>query len=339
MRQAGLRRAKATVLAAVVSVALSGCTIPFTSIELPDLPSVDLSELDLPPLQLPVGVDTSVGEARAAVLSGKASTLDDSALVVPGYLTVGVKTAASTAPLCVEGEAGRLYGLDVDLGAALASEMGLKVRYVPVVDASSLGADCDVIANGRSSDPNSIAIAGTYVESATSFFYRGEPTVLVPTDLGGKSVGLQGGSVSEAALNNTGLKMSQKSYATLIEAFKALAAGEVDFVLCEAYPGAYLASLHEGLAFAGSLETPETAGIVLQASNAELLEQVKAAFETISSNGILELCRTRWVGSMPTLTAESKIEGIPARSGGATEAAADTNGGEIEAGSNAVTSI
>ena len=90
-------------------------------------------------------------------------------------------------------------------------------------------------------------------------------------------------------LNNTGLKMSQKSYASLNEAFDALANGEVDYVLCEAYPGAYLASLHKGIGFAGSLEVPVTSGVAVLTENAALATQVQTAFDTISQNGILQL--------------------------------------------------
>ena len=351
MRQTGRSWAKATTLALAVSVTLSGCTIPFINVELPfdlpklpfELPNIDLSNLDINPITLPIGVTTSVEDARQDVLAGKAATLSDAALVKPGYLTVGVKTATSTAPLCVQGEGGSLFGLDVDLGAALASEMGLKVRYVPVTDNTPLGSECDVVMNGTSSNPEQVAIAGTYVESASSFFTKGDPTVVVPTDLGGKSVGLQSGSVSETVLNRTGLKMSQKAYGTLNEAFEGLAAGEVDYVLCEAYPGAYLATLHPGISFAGTLEAPETSGIAVLASNTELVSAVQAAFESVSTNGIYGVVRTRWVGNMPTLTTDSQIQNVPAGNEQASQTAPEESGDEAsdgsEAGSNAITNI
>ena len=324
MRQTAMGKTRALAAALAVSVALTGCTIPFVNIEvpielpdlsslpLPKLPEIDVEGLGIKPIKLPVGVRTSVDEARQNVLSGNGSTLDDSALVQPGYLTVGLKTANSSAPTCVEGDLGDVYGLDVDLAAVLASEMGVRVRFVPVTDTSTLGTECDVVMNSRSEDPNNIAVTGTYVESASSFFHRGDVQVVVPTDLGGKSVGVQSGSVSEAALNKTGLKMSQKAYENLNEAFDALDAGEVDFVLCDAYPGAYLASMHEGISFAGTLEKPETSGVAILASNEALVNAIQSAFDTVSSNGVLEDVRARWVGSMPPLTTDSQIQDIPA---------------------------
>ena len=350
MRQPGFGKVRAAVMALVMSLALSGCTIPFINVEVPinppdlsNLPFPGLSKLDIKPITLPIGVTTSVEEARQSVLSGKAAALDSSALVVPGYLTVGVKTTTSSAPTCVQGEGGLLYGLDADVAAAIASELGLKVRYVPVIDGSTLGTQCDVVMNARSNDPQSIAIVGSYVESATSFFYRGLPNVLTPTDFGGKSVGLQNGSVSETVLNRTGLKMSQQAFPSLNDAFDALSNGQIDFVLCEAYPGGYLASLHPGVAFAGSLEAPETSGIAISASNTALVNAVQTAFDTIAGNGVLQSLRVRWVGTMPTLTIDSQIQNIPEGNSSASATSPDQSGEGVsngsEAGSNAITSV
>lgn len=340
MGRNGRRSVCAMAAALMMSVALTGCTIPFVNVELPfdlpdiNLPSVDLSTLDLPKVTLPFGVTTSVEDARHAALGG-AAQVEQSMLVTPGYLTVGLKTATSSAPLCSAGEDGAVQGLDVDLSAALASELGLKVRYVPVVDESTLGTECDIVMNGDSDTPNEVAIAGTYAESATSFFHMGDSQVAAVTELGGKSVGLQAGSASEAVLNRTGLKMSQKSYANLTEAFDALSVGEVDYVLCETYPGAYLATLHEGIAFAGSLETPKTMGIAVAASNTELVSAVQGAYDAILSNGILDVARSRWVGQLSSLTTESQIKDVPAGDSNASNTSPEVNTDEASDGSSA----
>ena len=117
------RRSKKRVCLAgaalAVTMALTGCTIPFVNYEfdlpfdLPqfELPDLDLDELPIPEFTLPIGVTTTVDDARIEVLGSKSSTLSDEALVMPGYLTVGVKTATSSAPLCVEDEYGTLFAV------------------------------------------------------------------------------------------------------------------------------------------------------------------------------------------------------------------------------------
>lgn len=351
MHKLGLRGVRAMLVTLAATLTLSGCTIPFVNIEVPiDLP--DFSSIG--PLELPFGVNTSVEEARQNMLSS-GSKVDDSALVKPGYLTVGLKTATSSAPTCVQGDVDELYGLDVDLGAVLASQLGLKVRYVSVQDDAKLGTDCDVLMNHDSSDKDKVTIVGTYVETSIAFFHKGEPKVVAATDLGGKSVGLQGSSVSETALGKTGLKMSQKSYDNLNAAFKGLESGEVDYVLCEAYPGAYLASLHPGISFAGCLEQPKTSGVAVKTSNAALVDAVKSAFEVVSANGQLQGVRSRWVGTMPVLTNDSQIQNIPEGEHKADDEGESEDGGSDEekqgttetvdeeggpnAGGNAITNI
>ncbi|MBR3234458.1 MAG: amino acid ABC transporter substrate-binding protein [Atopobiaceae bacterium] len=349
MRQARLAWIGAFAIALATLVVLSGCTIPFVNVEVPvNVPEAEevgqeASDLGIPVVKLPFGVSTSVEEARQKVLSGKASTLGEGTLVVPGYLTVGVRTLTSSAPMCVQGENGILYGLDVDLAAALASEMGLKVRYVSVTDTSLLGSDCDIVMDTAPDTSGRVAVVGNYVQTASSFFYRGDTTVLVPTDLGGKSVGLQSGSNSETVLNRTGLMMSQQSFPSLNDAFDALAAGQVDFVLCEAYPGAYLATFHPGVSFAGSLELPEYYGVGALSANSELVGQLQAAYDVITANGTLEDVRSRWVGSMPALSEFSLIPDIPEGDSSASLTSPDqvgvgSNNGS-GAGANAITSI
>ena len=119
MRQTGLRKVLVAVAALMVSAALTGCTIPIVNIEVPfempdlsslKLPNIDVDNLNIKPIKLPIGVRTSVDEAREEVLKGKASTLDGNALIEPGYLTVGVKTVTSSAPMCMLGDGGSLYG-------------------------------------------------------------------------------------------------------------------------------------------------------------------------------------------------------------------------------------
>jgi polar amino acid transport system substrate-binding protein len=267
----------------------------------------------MPTFTLLVGVQTSVEEARQAKLTGTASVSDDH-LVMPGYLSVGVKTAVSSAPLCVLGTDGSLVGLDVDIAALLASEMGLRVRYVPVGDASVVGRVCDIVMDEHPGDTDGVSVVGMYTESASSLFQHGETSVLSVVDLGGKRIAVQEDSASEELLESTTLKISKRTFAgadALREAFDALAAGSVDFVLCEAYPGGYLANLHTGISFAGSFEAPQVAGIGVARDNDELAQAIQQAFDAVSSDGRLQIPRDHWVGTLPTLTNDTTIANLP----------------------------
>jgi polar amino acid transport system substrate-binding protein len=309
------------VVAGATAVALSGCTIPFIGVEVPiDLPSElpfqlpDLeqvaSHISIPTFQLPIGVRTSVDQARTSKLSST-SLLGNDSLVMPGYLTVGVDVVTSAAPHCAVGTDGYLYGIDVDVAALAASKLGLRVRYVPATDADGLGTTYDVLMGKAQKEVKRAEVVGSYVESASALFHRGEPVVLTATELGGKTIAVQEGSVSEELLDNTSLKISKQTFASLEEAFDSLDAGNVDLVLCEAYPGAYLANLRSGIAFAGAFESPQTAGIAVARSATELASAVQTVLDEAAAEGTLELIRMHWVGTMPTLSSDSVVADIP----------------------------
>lgn len=287
-------------------------------------------------------VPTSVQDARAQLATQRSPRVDDSSLVSPGTLTVGLSSSTSTAPLVMRNAADEVFGVDVDLAAALAQELGLKVSYVGVSDPSaSLGTSCDIVLGVRSSARgSSYAVSGDYAQSAAAFFRKGEAAQATVPDLSGKRVGLQTGSMSETTLRNTGLSMEVQGYPNLNEAFDALAAGQVDYVLCDAYSGAFLSRSHKGVSFAGTLDIPVTVGFACSASNATLQSAVSDALAAIQANGVYDIIRLAWVGGLPQLGPSSQIKNIPAPSSTAQENPASAQGTFVEgapaAGSNAV---
>ena len=261
-------------------------------------------------------------------------TVQDSALVNAGTLTVGVNLDAAMAPLCYEQD-GDARGLDADLASALAGQMGLKVKFVNVSSpASSLGTVCDVVMGQRASTEGVYTLAGTYAESASAFFHKGDTGIAKVDDLSSKRLGLQGGSVSEAALDRTGLTVEKKGYGKVNDAFAALESGDVDYVLCEAYAGAYLAhSAYEDVRFVGTLNRPEAEGIACSNSNTELSSAVSSALDTLKGNGVYSLIRSRWLGDFDSIEAETdQVKNIPTKQEGTAGA---TTTGSSAAGSNA----
>ena len=284
---------------------------------------------------LPGVQTTSVPDAKAAHAASLSPKVDASALVEAGYLTVGLRTSSSTAPFCVTSDGSQVQGLDVELAYALGDELGLRVKFVDVSDAgSSLGQSCDVVMGMKGSDTNAAVLAGSYAESAAALFRRGSTGVAKIEDL-----------LSKKTLGNTGLVVERASYSNLNEAFADLEAGKVDYVLCDAYSGAYLAKAYDDISLAGTLDAPAAVGVGVARTNSELFSAVRSALEAIQSNGIMDLERTRWVGSLESLGAGAQVRDIPeatTSAGSATGSSAgegtDTNAAGVDgAGSNAVT--
>lgn len=254
---------------------------------------------------------TSVEEAIAAKEAQHAPTVSTPVILEEGYLTVGLRTAETTAPFCITQTGGEVMGMDIEIASLLADAMGLKVRFVNVtsVDAA-LGTECDIVMNVEVGNAGSATVVGAYSESASAVFRVGEAATLSTEDLAGRTVGLQGGSISQRLLSQTDLRMLETSYGNLNEAFEALAAGEVDYVCCDLYSGAYLASFYPGISLAGTLDVPTAEGIAVAADNTALQVNIQSALDTIQTNGLVALVRATWIAGMPNATNASVIQGL-----------------------------
>lgn len=323
------RNTVAAAAALAACVALAGCSGPLSAI---------------------AGPEASVGEALAAKTAALSPKVDST--ISKGVLTVGIDTQDGMVPLYVGSDSGRAYGMDVDLASALADELGLKVRFVSVDDANpGLGTTCDVLMGAVDGQVGATTVVGDYAERASAFFHKGDTGVAKVDDLSSKSVGVQMGSVSQTALSKTGLMMSVKTYDNLNAAFDALESGGVDYVLCDAYSGAYLSARYEEVCLAGTLDAPKAQGIAVSSQNAELADAVKAAYDAVEKNGLMGLVRRRWVAGMDPLSASSQVQDVPAgsptaagettatdgSSGSANQASLAAAPASHEAGSNAAT--
>lgn len=323
------RNTVAAAAALAACVALAGCSGPLSAI---------------------AGPEASVGEALAAKTAALSPKVEST--ISKGVLTVGIDTQDGMVPLYVGSDSGRAYGMDVDLASALADELGLKVRFVSVDDANpGLGTTCDVLMGAVDGQVGATTVVGDYAEQASAFFHKGDTGVAKVDDLSSKSVGVQTGSVSQTALSKTGLMMSVKTYDNLNAAFDALESGGVDYVLCDAYSGAYLSARYEEVCLAGTLDAPKAQGIAVSSQNAELADAVKAAYDAVEKNGLMGLVRRRWVAGMDPLSASSQVQDVPAgsptaagettatdgSSGSANQASLAAASASHEAGSNAAT--
>lgn len=303
------------VTAMLVMLTLSGCKVPFLNIDLPTPSLPDFSKgLRIPEVVIPGTELFSADELRSERLEEKkrASGIEASMIVEDGYLRVGLPMQQTSMPLCYQYPDQTIVGIDVDLGAQIADELGLRVKYIAVTNpASALGKSCDVVMSVSSLEQD-VKMAATYTETGIAFYRRGNQGVITVGELNGRTVGIQDASASQSALERTGLLMTEKAYADLNSAFEALESGQVDYVLCEAYAGAYLANKYEDINFAGCLEVPIAQGVAVDPDNAELTAQVATVLATIQANGIYDAIRHPWVGDVPQLDSECVIADIPA---------------------------
>lgn len=255
----------------------------------------------------------SVEEARAERRESLAPVVSDTSLKQAGTLTVGI-LGTQSAPFAITSTEGSQVGIDLDMGHALADELGLaSVSFVPVSDVDSALADeCDVVMGVDAGEGGSATVVGAYAQSAVGVFARGD--VSAPIDasaLEGATVGIQEGSVSAVTLDSYEVSTVHSPAANLNEAFDSLEEGTVDYVICDAYAGAYLATAYSDIAFAGTLDDPAMVGVAV--SSPELQSAVQTALESVQSNGVAGIALAGWVGDLPTLTTDLKVTGLVER--------------------------
>lgn len=254
----------------------------------------------------------TVAEAREQRRSELMPTVSDEELVTPGTLTVGVR-ATGSAPLLMTTDEGGYQGIDVDIAYALADELGLgSVEFVSVSSVSDGVRTCDVVM-GVDADEEGCTVVGSYAQSALGVFGAGDvPSVPISaSDLSGATVGVQSGSASQATLSDLDLGCSEQTFSNLNEAFDALAAGTVDYVVCDAYAGAYLATAYDGVSFAGTLDDPLSVGVAVASGATSLRGSVQMALDEIQDNGVAQIGKARWVGDFPTLAEGTVVTGLP----------------------------
>jgi polar amino acid transport system substrate-binding protein len=200
-------------------------------------------------------------------------------------------------------------GWDVDVAAALADRLGLKLVVVdakPDAAAKLLAAKKVDVVMGDLSIAKAldldVAFAGSYASDAPAVFASKGATVSVDA-LGGRRIAVQKGSEAYWQLSDTYGEQELMLYPTLREAMGAVAGGQADVVAGDALVGAYMLRDFPKLAFAGQLAPASPVGVGVSTDAPKLEDAVRTALDDMSSQGILSTLRRKWVGDLPQLKA------------------------------------
>ena len=267
-------------------------------------------------------------------------TIDDSALVTPGTLTVALNE--SDAPQAIQTSDGSLTGYAVDVARALAARMGLKVAFVGAssADASLPDGRADIYIGDISKAGSDIESLGDCLYDAPAVFGRADAaSSSVSTEtLTSATLGVQSSSASQEALAKAGITANQKTYSNINECFDGLTAGEVDYVVCDSTAGGYLARLDDKVAFVGTLQTPTSNGVACLASSSTLAKAVTEALSTITADGTLDAVHSVWYGTMPFDLASKAVSGANVEATSTSTATSTSSSSEATTGSSSSSS-
>ncbi len=228
----------------------------------------------------------------------KDSTIDSSALVTEGTLTVGVN--ASNAPFAFQQD-GKIVGLDVDVAAALADQMGLKLQITDVgsdPNTAIKNGTVDIVMGIQKTDTSVDAwLSDSYLNTATALFSTDENAGL-PSKSSSTTIAAQTSSISA----NEVVSQFGSDYLTstqdLQTAFSNLEGGTVKYVACDAVAGSYIVNQsHYSAKIVGLMEKPTGYCVGVASSNTTLKTEIANAMANISDQGILSVIQQSWLGS------------------------------------------
>ncbi|WP_281702711.1 substrate-binding periplasmic protein [Cryptobacterium curtum] len=219
-----------------------------------------------------------------------------------GVLRVGVD--ASNAPYSTQ-VSGKLAGIDVDMAAALAAQMGLSLELVDVgsdAEGALKAGTVDVVMSMDSSDSSSSYwLSDPYLQTCVALFSKGQASS-VPSASSSVSIEAQAASMSAWEVSNQFGDEALKTVPDLKTAFSDLNDGKVDYVAADAVIGVYIThTTHSDVHITALMQKVSGRSIGVLSSNDELKKAVADALDTINTGGIGSIIEAKWLGSALSL--------------------------------------
>ena len=223
-----------------------------------------------------------------------------------GVLNIG--TEATYVPLEYRDENNDLVGFDIDLGAALAEELGVTVEWEDTsFDGIFTGLDArqyDAVIAGSITPERqeNMTLSSPYIANGIVIVSRNDgPQGKTAQDLSGKVAGVQisttADTAAEAIKTNEGIDYEVRKYDSILEAFSALEGGTIDYVITDKPVGEFYCAQNPD-AYNVSSETlsNEPVGIATRKDDAEFSEKIENALQTLRDNGTLKELSEKWFG-------------------------------------------
>lgn len=242
----------------------------------------------------------------------KSPTIEPPAIEKAGTLAVGVDTSKS--PLAGTGNDGRIIGINVDIAAALADELGLAVEIVDVGSATTTAledGEVDIVMGIDSSDPsNELWLSQEYLPTGVALFALTSSKAAIPAAGDDVTIAAQVSSKSAWAVGNEFGEEALDSSSDLSTAFANLQSGAVDYVASDAIIGMYAAN-RQGLdvEVIALMDSPSGYCIAISNENLELQAAIAEALKALSNRGIIAIIEDKWLGAEVELANVGQTKG------------------------------
>ena len=262
-------------------------------------------------LALGVGVLSGCSFNKAYTPEPGEQMVNNDLLHTPGTLRVGVD--ASNAPYAAESQ-GAIVGIDVDVAAALADALGLKLELVDVGSSASQAfesEDVDIVM-GVSPSVKDCWVSKPYFSSAIVLF-AGEEGADVPKDGDVYAVAAQASSMSAFEVGSRLGEDKLDATADIQAVFEHLENGTANYIATDSTIGSYVAHSNGVTIYPVALLADETNYCIAAPTTAAGLQDAVAdALSKLSDGGVLSVIAQKWLGTQIAFDTLTVIEPIPA---------------------------
>ena len=191
-------------------------------------------------------------------------------------------------------EGDEVVGIDAEIAAAIAEEMGLELviedmAFDSIISAVQSGkADLGVAGMTVTEDRlENVNFSDSYATATQVIIVAEGSEIATCDDLVGKTIGVQLGTTGDIYASDVeGATIEQ--YNKGFEAIQALSQGKIDAVIIDNEPAKEFVNEVAGLVILEEEFAVEEYAIAIAKENEELLEQVNAALETLKDSGKLD---------------------------------------------------
>lgn len=228
----------------------------------------------------------------------KSATVTSPTIGENGVLRVGVNTAKS--PLAGMGN-DKIIGIDVDIAAAIADELGLTLSIVDVgtTPANAIEQDkVDIVLGIDSSDSyDDVWLSEEYLPTGVALFALQDSAADVPKAGDDVKIAAQTSSKSAWAITNLYGDSALSSTQDLASAFDELDSGNADFLASDAIIGMYAANRHGvDVKIAALLQSPSGYCVGVAKKNTDLQKAISDSLTKLMTNGTINVIEEKWLG-------------------------------------------
>ena len=235
---------------------------------------------------------TGCGGSKTADSSSDAQDSTTSTSADGGTLRMG--TNATFPPYEFVGDDGNVQGIDVDIAAAIADKLGMKLEVTDMEFDSLIPAlqsdTVDVALAGMTVTPDrqeNVDFSDSYAKGVQVIIVKDGSDIASPDDLEGKNIGVQTGTTGDIYCTDDYGEDHVIAYDDGIVAVQDLLNGKVDAVVIDNAPAKEYVAANPGLKVLETSYAEEDYAIGM-AKNSPLEDAINSALEELKADGTLQ---------------------------------------------------